>query len=129
VSIVTSEATVAEGELKSLYGRYKALAISASAAVILEAPLDGVAVGAEQLLADCRAAARAGGPHAAQLAVCASAASSLYDLVVRAGGHEVLEAELDRARASHRELRREVWNVVPCEYVPCCADDHHIHRS
>ena len=30
-------------------------------------------------------------------------------------------ALLERVRASHRRLRREIWDVQPCEYVPCCV--------
>ena len=46
----------------------------------------------------------------------------LHELLLRAGERRLIAAaDTERVRASHRRLRREVWKVVPCEYVPCCA--------
>jgi hypothetical protein len=129
MSVAAPPRAAADGELSALYGRYKALALSAAAAVIFELPLDGVRAEVERLLEDCRVAGRLVRAHEAQFAACAEAASVLRDVLLRAPDGEMETADLEMVRASHRELRRSVWRVVPCEYVPCCADDHHIHRS
>jgi hypothetical protein len=124
VSVAGPEATPDERELASLYGRYKSLAVATAAAAILDAPLGGLAAETELLVADTRAAGRQGRRHAGQFDACAKAAVALRALVARAQTDD-----LEDARASHRVLRREVWSVLPCEYVPCCADDHHLSRS
>ena len=113
-----------DAELSALYGRYKSLALSAAAAAILDSRLDDVQAEAARLLDDCRAAASRDRRHAEQFAACADAAQVLCDSLDPAGA-----VDLEAVRASHRWLRRSVWSVVPCEYVPCCADDHHIHRE
>jgi hypothetical protein len=124
VSIAELPTDLAVRDLSELYNRYKSLASSAAAASILEQPVDVVVDEVDRLLADCQAAMqRPGVPHA-QVAACAEAASVLRAALDTTG------PDLDEGvRASHRALRRAVWQVVPCEYVPCCADDHHIHRS
>ena len=124
MSAAAPELASDDAELIGLYGRYKSLALSAAAAAILEERLDDVRVQAGRLLEDCRAAARRGRRHAEQFAACADAAHVLYTSVDEPG-----PADLEAVRASHRLLRRSVWRVVPFEYVPCCADGHHIHRS
>jgi hypothetical protein len=118
-----------QSALQSLYGQYKALAISAAAAVIVEAPLDGLVVSTEALLVECSEEAAPDCEYEAQLAACAHACAALRDFLRRAHEHGVSTSELEQVRTTHRELRREVWRVLPCEYVPCCADEHHIHRS
>ncbi|MGH3025153.1 MAG: hypothetical protein ACRDLR_01750 [Gaiellaceae bacterium] len=118
-----------ERALQSLYGRYKGLAISAAAAVIMEAPLDGLTASVEKLRCDCREAVRPGCEYPAQLAACSEASAALLGFLRRARQRDVSDAELEQVRTTHLELRREVWRVLPCEYVPCCADEHHIHRS
>ena len=101
-------------EVQSLYGRYKHLALAAGAALVLDAPLEGLEADTAELLADARCAAAAGGRYTAQLAACVAAASELHTLIAEGG-------DVDAARRTHRQLRREVWKVIPCEYVPCCA--------
>jgi hypothetical protein len=129
VSVSAPESAVDEHELASLYGRYKALAIAAAAAAILDAPPAGLAAEAELLVADTGAARRPGRRHARQFAACADAAVALRRLIARVGAGDLSPDELEHARASHRALRHEVWSVLPCEYVPCCAGDHHLSRS
>jgi hypothetical protein len=124
MSAAAPELASDDAELAGLYGRYKSLALAAAAAAILEDGLDEVRVEAGRLLEDCRAAARHRRRHAEQFEACADAAHVLQASVDEAG-----PADLEGVRASHRRLRRSVWRVVPFEYVPCCADGHHIHRS
>jgi hypothetical protein len=113
-----------DAELTGLYRRYKSLTLSAAAAAILGEGIDDVHDEARRLLDDCRAATHHERRYAEQFAACADAAQMLRDS---------LDAEqavdLEAVRASHRSLRRSVWSVLPCEYVPCCADDQHVHRS
>ena len=59
-----------------------------------------------------------------QLAASVGAARDLRRLLVEAVRGEAADRVLDQARASQRRLRREVWRVLPCEYVPCCASGH-----
>ena len=108
-------AASAEGRLRELYGRYKRLSLAAGAALVLDVHDDALEPEASALLADARAAAAADGMHAHQLEACVEAAAALHDLV--AGG----DGEVEAVRETHRRLRREVWKVIPCEYVPCCA--------
>ena len=124
----TAPETTAARDLRELYARYKRLALAAGAALILEGADDGaLAAEAQSLVGDCEAA-RARAPHLRpQLDACAEAAAELHALLGRAAGDEPADAALERARTSHRRLRREVWSVLPCEYVPCCAE--HIHHE
>jgi hypothetical protein len=105
-------------EVRNLYGRYKHLALAAGAALVLDAPREELASDAAALLADARAAAAAGDSYAPQLRACVDAASELRDLIATGG-------DVEAARETHKRLRREVWKVVPCEYVPCCAGHGH----
>jgi hypothetical protein len=107
-------AVVAAAPVSDLYGRYKQLALAAGAALVLDAPLETLHDDVDELVADARAALAAGGAHESQLRACVDAAEQLQDLV-RCGG------DVESVRRSHRHLRREVWKVIPCEYVPCCA--------
>jgi hypothetical protein len=108
--------TVTVDETLELYGRFKSLAVAASAALILGESLDGLAAALAELDVDA-----AGTP-------CAEPARSLLELAARAGVDGVTEADLDAVRTAHRSLRRELWTTHPCEYVPCCADGAHAHR-
>ena len=118
-----------ERELQDLYGRYKTLVLAVSAALMLDEPFEDVAREADLLAADCVAAARSADCFAAQFAACVTAAEELSELLDRMVGEDWSEAQLDALRASHSRLRHEVWNVLPCEYVPCCAPAHaHLHR-
>ncbi len=105
-------------EVRDLYGRYKHLALAAGAALVLDAPRGELAADAAALVADARSAVAAGGELAPQLRACVEAASELERLLVRDG-------DVEAAREAHKRLRREVWKVIPCEYVPCCAGRGH----
>jgi hypothetical protein len=100
--------TVAVGT-PELYRRFKALTVTAGAALILGKPVAELRSAVDELHRDA-----AGTP-------CEEPAAQLRQLV---HGGEVSEAELDAVRRSHRRLRREVWTTQPCEYVPCCAGTH-----
>ena len=95
-------------ETAELYHRFKALTVTASAALILGEGCDKLRSVADELHRDA-----AGTP-------CEEPAALLRRLV----HGEVTEAALDSVRSSHRRLRREVWTTQPCEYVPCCAGTH-----
>jgi hypothetical protein len=103
-------------ETLELYGRFKSLAVAASAALILGEALDELASAVEELDRD---AAGTG---------CAEPARRLRLLVDRAAAGEAVDADLDAVRESHRLLRRDVWTTHPCEYVPCCAAGVREHR-
>jgi hypothetical protein len=80
---------------------------------------------AAALHAPCPAAAGAAPAELrAQLDACVAAARELDALLRRGAGGEPVAAEIEAARATHRALRREVWKVLPCEYVPCGAELH-----
>ena len=118
MSIVATPAP--EQELQELYARSKALTSAAAAALVLDAEPAGLPEEADRLLADSIDAGRRLPGLAPQLAACVEAARDIGRLL--AG--DASESDLDRARASHRRLRREVWRGPPCEYVPCCAAGH-----
>jgi hypothetical protein len=77
------------------------------------------------LVVDCRRAAAAAphGPLTALFEACTAAAVALHDLVLsgREGSGRVPDERLRAVRASHSRLRRAIWTVTPCEYVPCSA--------
>jgi hypothetical protein len=103
-------------ETLELYGRFKSLAVAASAALILGEPLDELSGAVEELERDATGTG------------CADPARRLRLLVDRAAAGELVEADLAAVRDSHRRLRRDVWTTHPCEYVPCCAAGVHEHR-
>jgi hypothetical protein len=107
-------------ELQALYGRYKAIALSTGAALMLGGELQDLGRRVDSLIVDCRAAQERGGLYSREVATCRDAALDLRPLLEG----DTSERALERARASHRALRREVWVVMPCEYVPCCAPGH-----
>jgi hypothetical protein len=119
---MTAIAAIPERELLRLYERYKALTLAATAALILARPVGELRSQAETLRAECRAAgAGEGSPGAA----CSAAADDLAELLgLASAGRDTAEL-LERVRASHRRLRRGIWDVQPCEYVPCCVSDAH----
>ena len=123
----TAPGVESERQLRDLYGRYKALMLAAAAALLLDSSVDELAGPVAELLADCRAAAGEASPVRLQLAACAEAAQELAQLVAATAAGGATAADLERVRAAHRLLRREVWTVLSCEYVPCCAseDAHH----
>jgi hypothetical protein len=117
-----------ERELNDLYGRYKTLVLAVSAALMLDQPFADVVEEVHLLVADCVAAARSTDCFAEQFAACVTAAQELSHVLDLTAGEEWTAAHLDVVRASHSRLRHEVWNVLPCEYVPCCASAHtHLH--
>lgn len=113
--------------LGELYGADKSLSLSISAALALQLPPE---VGIEQVeghLADCeRAVAEHLGELAPQFEACRDAAAALVDLAREAdGGLGPSQRRLDAVRSSHRHLRRLVWEVFDCEYVPCGHERNH----
>lgn len=109
--------TTAERELQELYTQYKALALSAGATLMLDREVEPLAGRVDELLDECRSAGERATPYAGEL--CA-AVETLRPLL----SGDVTEETLARARGAHRRVRRAVWNVIPCEYVPCCAPAH-----
>jgi hypothetical protein len=116
----TLAAPAPEQELQELYARSKTLTLAAAAALVLDEDRAGLVDETDRLLGDALAARSRTEHLAPQLSACVDAARDLRRLLEPAAP----EADLDRARASHRRLRREVWRVLPCEYVPCCAAGH-----
>ena len=118
-----------EDEVERLYSRFKTLSLGASAALLLDRPVAGLAVEANTFLAECMRASAAAAEPDAPLVECVAAAWALTALLGRAGGGASTTDELAELRTAHARLRREVWNVLPCEYVPCCAVGTHTHRG
>jgi hypothetical protein len=108
--------TAAVATPERLYERYKSLTLAATAALILARPVRELCTQAEALHEDCRAAGAGAAP-----AACRAAAADLSELLRLAAAGEETGGVLERVRASHRRLRREIWEVQPCEYVPCCV--------
>jgi hypothetical protein len=111
-------ALAAPEDLRTLYGRYKALALSTSAGLLLGAPDHALAADAMRLAGDAEAldgpAPEAGREAALALHEVASAPASQFGRALR------------DARAAHRRLREEMWAVLGFEYAPCGAQ-HHAH--
>jgi hypothetical protein len=120
---MTTTVASPERELLGLYERYKALTLAATAALILGQPVGELRAQADALAGECAAAADGGAP----LADCSAAAEDLAQLLRLAAAGEDTGGVLERVRASHRRLRRAIWDVQPCEYVPCCAPGAHNH--
>lgn len=112
-------------ELRDLYTRYKALALSTSATLMLGGETDSLAEGVEELLEACRTVCMRRSVYRREAAVCAEAAASLGQLLAGDTTAETLAS----ARSAHLRLRRAVWEVIPCEYVPCCAPAHDNHEG
>jgi len=119
----TAPGIEAERELHDLYGRYKTLTMAAAAALMLDSSVGDLAGAVAELLADCRVAAGGASPLRPQLVACAGATEELERLVVATLAGGATAADLERVRVTHRVLRHEVWRVLSCEYVPCCASD------
>jgi hypothetical protein len=120
------EAAVGERQILALYARYKHLALGTGAGLMLEAVSTELVEETRVLVADCRAAAEAPhGPLTPLFEACTGAAVALHDLVLsgREGSLRVPDERLRAVRASHSRLRRAIWTVTPCEYVPCAAVD------
>jgi hypothetical protein len=111
-------------ELRTLYDRYKLLALGVGAGLLLDE--EGATRLAEETL---RLAADAGrhcetDPGAAA-AAAHRAALDLHRLAAAApdaAGHAQLVGQV---RASHRALRAELWDLVSDQYAPCGAHPHH----
>jgi hypothetical protein len=97
-----------------LYARYKALALSAGTALLLDQPDADLAADAGALAADARAALAQHPQLAPQLAACATAADALAGLPLA----------IDEVRATHRRLRAAMFAAGHCEYVPCGTHAH-----
>jgi hypothetical protein len=107
-------------ELQALYTRYKAIALSTAAALMLESDVEELVRRVDELIEDCGATERRGSVHVHEATACRDAALDLRPLLQG----DTADDTLERARASHLQLRRAVWDVIPCEYVPCCASGH-----
>ena len=114
-----------EQELLALYGRYKHLALGIGAGLMLDAVPTELVEETRALVADCRRAAAAAphGPLAPLLEACTGATVALHELVLsgREGARRVPDERLRAVRAAHSRMRRAIWTLVPCEYVPCSA--------
>jgi hypothetical protein len=97
-----------------LYARYKALALSAGAALLLDQPDAELAGDARRLAADARAALAEHPELAEPLGACATAADALAHM----------PEALDEVRATHRALRAAMFAAGRCEYVPCGTHAH-----
>jgi hypothetical protein len=97
-----------------LYARYKALALSAGTALLLDQPDADVGAEGRALAADARAALAEHPQQAEQLAACATAADALAHL----------PQAIDEVRATHRRLRAAMFAAGHCEYVPCGTHAH-----
>ncbi|HEY7965704.1 MAG TPA: hypothetical protein VID68_01625 [Solirubrobacteraceae bacterium] len=116
---------VAEREVTALYLRYKGLALAVGATLVLERDAGELAGEAARLAVDARSLREhAGKPYCAPIEACAGAADDLRALAIRPGDGKLTE----RVRASHGRLRREVWKLIPCEYVPCGGTAAHVHE-
>ena len=116
--------TAPERAVRELYSRYKALALSTSASLLLGGELGPIAEQVDALVDDCEAAGAPADALGRQTEACAEAAASLRPLLSRDPTPEAL----GHARETHLRLRRAVWEVIPFEYVPCCASTHHHER-
>jgi hypothetical protein len=118
--VSTAVQTTGGQALRELYWRYRRLALAAGAALLLEEdPSADLLEQAARLRDDARSLA--GGARSGRFAACAAAAAELQLLL--AGCREQPDAppllRLRRVRATHSRLRQEVWDLFPCEYVPC----------
>jgi hypothetical protein len=97
-----------------LYARYKALVLSAGAALLLEHPDAELRADARRLAADARAALAEHPDQAPALAACAEAADALAQL----------PDGLETIRATYRTLRAAMFAAGACEYAPCGTHAH-----
>lgn len=117
-----------EEELRHVYGRYKALALGAGAALLLGPSTRGALFeDVARLERDAELAqARTTGESAASFAAAREATAELRLLVrdsVR-GPAGVPDERLDAVRETHRRLRRRLWPLIYRDYRPCSARDH-----
>ncbi len=107
--------------LRELYGANKSLSLSISAALALRLSPEVSAAQIDGHLADCeRAAAEHHGDLGPHFEACRAAAADLAALARKVDGEPgPSQRRLRAVRRSHRHLRRLVWEVFDCEYVPC----------
>lgn len=118
----------AEAELAELYAEYKQLILAIAAALIVSQDLPDVVQQSRRLEARCMTAAiNAPGPAvAAATTATALAAGELVEALASLGAPPgVARRALDQVRARHRWLRRQIWDVLPCEYPPCSSEHTH----
>jgi hypothetical protein len=113
--------------LGELYGTDKSLALSISAALALQRSPE---IGTDEVNRHLEECARAVAEHRGELAehfgACRDAAADLAALAGEVDGNcPPSQRRLDAVRASHRRLRRMVWEVFDCEYVPCGHERKH----
>jgi hypothetical protein len=106
--------------LNGLYTRQKQLLLSVGASLAMGDAPAGARGEAESLLADCDAA----GPGE-RYDACREGAAQLVALLADADrlGGPPSHARITAARAAHSRLRRVVWDVSGCEYVPCAKTE------
>jgi hypothetical protein len=123
-----SERTEDTVVLGDLYGENKSLSLAIGAALTLgRRPQVETAV-IERHLAECeRAVAERPGELAEHFEACRAAAADLAAMVreVDRDRRTPSRQRLGAVRASHRRLRRLVWEVFDCEYVPCGHERSH----
>jgi hypothetical protein len=125
---VVSEQSEDEALLGRLYARNKALSLSIGATLTFGQQPQGARREVEAHLAECeRAAGRRSGELGEQFEACRDAAAALAALVeeTERGSSPPSAERLGAVRASHRRLRRLVWEVFDCEYVPCGHERSH----
>jgi hypothetical protein len=113
--------------LGELYGTDKSLALSISAALALQRRSEVGLAEVDRHLEECtRAADEHRGELAEHFGACRDAAADLAALAQEVDGDRPpSQRRLDAVRSSHRRLRRLVWEVFDCEYVPCGHERKH----
>jgi hypothetical protein len=109
--------------LEQLYLRCKSLTLAVGAGLLLGRVEPGLVEETQELL-DASVALthmNAGAPLQPQFEVLLAAVRDLNELAGRSssGVDSISTDQLEGARATHRAARRGVWEIVPCEYVPC----------
>ena len=105
--------------VREFYGRFKHLALAVGAALVLEQPTALLESEVDALIDEARTAAPGSGEYRPQVEAGVEASEELQALLRRRG------SDVESARLAHKRLRRSVWTVIPCEYVPCCARTAH----
>jgi hypothetical protein len=126
---VTAAVATHEDQLQRLYGRFKSLTLATTSALLLERPVSELQAEVDALLVECTHASSATAEPSAPLEECVRASSALAALVRHVIAGDSTAAELEQLRLAHLRLRRQVWTVLPFEYVPCCASGARTHRG
>ena len=125
---VLSELATDATLLGELYGENKSLSLAVGAALTLGRRPEVEATVIERHLAECeRAVAERPGQLAEHFEACRAAAADLTAMVREVDRDRCTPSRrrLSAVRASHRRLRRLVWEVFDCEYVPCGHERSH----